>query len=86
MRIKEAVNKILYKHRDTLDDFMLVIVDRTCNSGYKYIGFKQIKHIDNYYVYIGKDNEPTTSIPIHRVVRIEKKNGEIVWNRDMGSQ
>lgn len=81
MRIKEAINRILWKYRESLDEFLLVIVDRTTSSGYRYILFSKIKDVDNNYVYLSNELQELTVIPLHRVVRIEKKNGEIIWQR-----
>lgn len=79
MRIKDVVNKILWRNKDELGEFLLVVIDRQSRSGFKYIGFENIKRVDNNYIYVGIDGE--TIIPLHRVVRIERRNGEIVWQR-----
>lgn len=81
MRIKEIINKILYKYKESLNQYMLVIIDRTYDSGIKYIRFTNIKHVDNNYLYIESEVGEEIVIPIHRVIRIEKMNGEVIWSR-----
>ncbi len=86
MRIKEAINRILWGV-ERKEDYFLVIVDRVSSSGYTYIPFSHIKHVDNNYVYVCRETCSNTSsgsetvIPMHRVIRIERRNGDIVWNR-----
>lgn len=81
MRIKDVLNMILWKYSDSLDQFLLVILDRASNSGFRYIEFTYVKRVDKNYLYIDIGSEDVVVIPLHRVVRIEKKNGEIVWER-----
>ncbi|MEM2397132.1 MAG: RNA repair domain-containing protein [Ignisphaera sp.] len=81
LRLKEVINKILYKYQNSLDDYLLVIIDRMCESNTKYIKFSHVKHVDNNYLYISSGIEEETVIPIHRVIRIEKTNGEVIWSR-----
>lgn len=80
MRIKDIINKILWKYSNLLDEYLLVVVDRVSQSGFRYIEFKNIKHVNKNYIYIADSNN-TVAIPIHRVIMIEKKNGEIIWRR-----
>ncbi|MEM1541516.1 MAG: RNA repair domain-containing protein [Ignisphaera sp.] len=81
MKIKEAINRIIWKHRDSLEEFLIVIIDRMTTTGYRYIPFSCIKNADNNYIYVSNEVNEFIAIPIHRVIRIEKKNGEIVWKR-----
>lgn len=81
MRIKEIINKILFKYKESLDQYMLVIIDRKSNSGVNYIQFTRIKHVDNNYLYIESEAGEDIVIPVHRVIRIEKNDGEIIWTR-----
>jgi len=86
MRIKEAINKILWSI-EKKEEYFLVIIDRMSSSGYTYIPFSHIRRVDNNYVYVCRDicsndlNDFETAIPIHRVVRIERRNGDVVWSR-----
>jgi len=81
MRIREAINMVLWKYRDCLNEFLLVVEDRLTGLGYRYIPFTNILRVDNRYIYIGDSNTLTNLIPIHRVLRIVKRSGEIVWER-----
>lgn len=81
MRIREAINMVLWKYRDHLDEFLLVIEDRLTGLGYRCIPFTDILRVDKRYVYIGGGNTLTNLIPIHRVLRIVKRSGEVVWER-----
>jgi uncharacterized protein (UPF0248 family) len=81
LRIKEIINKVLFKYKDSLNQYMLVIIDRKCSSRTKYLSFELIKHVDNYYIYVESEDGREVAIPIHRVIRIEKRGGEIVWSR-----
>jgi len=74
MRIKDAINKILYSDKKK-EDVVLVIRDRV--KGTAEIPFSQIERVDNYYIYL-KDSE--TVIPLHRVIQIRQK-GETLWRR-----
>ena len=74
MRIKDAINRILYSDRNK-DDIVLVIRDRI--KGSAVIPFSQIERVDKYYVYL-KNGE--TVIPLHRVIEIRDK-GVVVWKR-----
>jgi len=74
MRIKDAINRILYSDKKK-DEVFLVIIDRV--KGTAEIPFSQIERVDNYYIYL-KDGE--TVIPIHRVIEIREK-GEVLWKR-----
>jgi len=75
LRIKEAINMVLWKHHDEVDLFTLVILDRF--KGITEIPFKEIERVDNYYVYL-RDEE--TVIPVHRVLEIRKGRSR-VWRR-----
>ena len=81
MRIREAINMVLWKYRDNLEDYLLIVEDRLSGWGYRAIPFTEILRVDRAYVYIGSSEELCTQIPIHRVIRIEKRGGEIVWAR-----
>jgi len=81
MRIREAINMVLWKYRDRLDEFLLVVEDRLTGLGYRYIPFTNILRVDKRYVYIRSSDTLTNLIPIHRVLRIIKKSGEVVWER-----
>ena len=74
MRIKDAINRILYSNKKK-EDVFLVIRDRV--KGMAEIPFSQIERVDNYYIYL-KDGE--TVIPLHRVIEIREK-GETLWRR-----
>lgn len=82
MRIKDIINTIMYKYYASLNEFLLVVVDRTSESGVRYIEFTHVRRADNNYLYISSSLGDDMVIPIHRVVRIEKKTGEIVWSRN----
>lgn len=64
-----------------MKDFTIVIVDRLSPSGFKHIGFEHVKYVNNNYLYISTDHADVIAIPLHRVIRVEKKDGEIVWSR-----
>ncbi|MDT7862718.1 MAG: RNA repair domain-containing protein [Saccharolobus sp.] len=75
MRIKDAINMVLWKYKDNISEFKLIIYDRYVSIAE--IPFEQIERVDNYYIYL-KDGE--TVIPIHRVIEI--KRGEYaIWRR-----
>ncbi len=86
MKIKEAINKILWSI-EKKEEYFLIIVDRMSSFGYTYIPFSRIRRVDNNYVYICEDicsndlHSFEKAIPIHRVVRIEKNDGNIIWSR-----
>ncbi|MFP3217826.1 DUF504 domain-containing protein [Acidianus hospitalis] len=74
-RIKDAINMVLWKYKDKVSEFTLVISDRfTVNAE---IPFDKIERVDNYYIYL-TDGE--TVIPIHRVLEI-RRNGRTIWSR-----
>ena len=81
MKIRDAINMILWKYRNNLENYVLVIRDRLSSSGYKSIPFTYIKRVDRSYIYI-EINDSITIIPLHRALRIEKESGEIVWKRN----
>lgn len=74
MRIKDAINKVLYSDKKR-EDIVLVIRDRV--KGSAEIPFSQIERVDNYYIYL-KDGE--TVIPLHRAIEIREK-GKVLWRR-----
>jgi len=74
MRIKDAINRVLYSDKKK-EDVFLVIRDRV--KGVAEIPFSQIERVDNYYIYL-IDGE--TVIPIHRVIEIREK-GKTLWRR-----
>ncbi|ARM74836.1 DUF504 domain-containing protein [Acidianus manzaensis] len=74
MKIKEAINMIIWKYKDRKEDFQLVIRDRFVNE--VEIPFKDIQRVDNNYIYLYNE----TIIPLHRVLRIKKGNITI-WRR-----
>uniref|UniRef100_A0A7J3QD55 UPF0248 protein ENV02_01135 n=1 Tax=Ignisphaera aggregans TaxID=334771 RepID=A0A7J3QD55_9CREN len=83
MRIRNVINKILWKYREKLDSYYLVVIDRLNKSGLKRIPFRYVHSVDNYYVYI-ISNSDLMAIPIHRVLMIENVNGETIWSREKG--
>ncbi|WP_256445542.1 RNA repair domain-containing protein [Acidianus sp. HS-5] len=74
-RIKDAINMVLWKYRDKISEFTLVISDRFLVNAE--IPFTGIERVDNYYIYL-TDGE--TVIPIHRVLEI-RRNGKTIWRR-----
>ncbi len=85
MRIRDAINRILWKYREALENYYLVIVDRLDVSGFKRIPFKYIHSVDNHYVYVN-NGTVIIAIPIHRVVMIEDVRGEVIWSRGEDSK
>lgn len=85
MRIRDAINRILWKYREVLEDYYLVVVDRLDVSGFKRISFKYIHSVDNHYIYVS-NGANVTAIPIHRVVMIEDTRGDVIWSREEGSK
>ncbi|MCS7111804.1 MAG: RNA repair domain-containing protein [Sulfolobales archaeon] len=85
MRIRDVINRILWKYGKELENYYLVIVDRLDISGFKRIPFSHIQSVDNYYVYISSGMD-TTAIPIHRVVMIEDASGVVIWSREKSSK
>lgn len=74
MRIKEAINMVLWKYRDRKSEFNLIIRDRFVTE--VSIPFENIREVDNNYIYLIDD----TVIPLHRVLRIKRGNVTI-WSR-----
>ncbi|MCY0884170.1 MAG: RNA repair domain-containing protein [Acidianus infernus] len=74
-RIKDVINMVLWKYKDKVSEFTLVISDRFLVNAE--IPFDKIERVDNYYIYL-TDGE--TVIPIHRVLEI-RRNGKTIWSR-----
>ncbi len=74
-RIKDAINMVLWKYRNEVSEFTLVISDRFIINAE--IPFNQIERVDNYYIYL---TDGDTVIPIHRVIEIKRK-GKTIWRR-----
>ncbi|MEM3351148.1 MAG: RNA repair domain-containing protein [Saccharolobus sp.] len=79
MRIKDAINMVMWKYKDKLDDYVIVIKDRFSDSGIKEISFSSIERIDNNYIYLLEED---IVIPLHRVLMIKRKSDNaLVWKR-----
>lgn len=74
MKIKDAVNMILWKYGERKFEFTLIIRDRFLSEAT--IPFESIERVDNNYIYLTDD----TVIPLHRVLRIKRGNVTI-WSR-----
>lgn len=74
MRIKDAINMVMWKYSDRKSEFNLVIRDRFLSE--VSIPFESIVRVDNNYIYLKDD----TVIPLHRVLRIKRGN-VTVWSR-----
>lgn len=85
MRIRDVVNRILWKYSKELENYYLVVIDRLDVSGFKRIPFNHIKSVDNHYVYVSNGVD-VTAIPIHRVVMVENSSGEVIWSREKSSR
>ncbi|WP_338604416.1 RNA repair domain-containing protein [Sulfolobus tengchongensis] len=80
MRIKDAINMIIWKYPDKLHDYVVIIKDRLADKGLKEIYFNEIERVDNYYLYL-KGNEDIV-IPLHRVLMIRRKSDNAtIWKR-----
>ena len=79
MRIKDAINMVMWKYKDKLDDYVIVIKDRFSESGIEEIPFSSIERIDNNYIYLLEED---IVIPLHRVLMIKRKSDNaLVWKR-----
>ena len=75
--IREELNKILWGHRDQLDEFYIAVEDRLAPANRRLIPFTRVKRVDRHYIYLDDD----TVIPIHRVREVVKKGGGVVWKK-----
>lgn len=78
MRIKEAINMILWKYKDNIKDYEIIILDRKSPDGISSISFESLKGVDNNYLYLNDE----IVIPIHRIIMIRRKiDNSIIWSR-----
>ncbi|WP_423792614.1 RNA repair domain-containing protein [Methanocaldococcus indicus] len=74
MKLKELINKIIWHPNYNLDDYELIIIDRSKEDNKKAISLNSIKLKGNYII-IGD-----TYIPLYRILLIRnKKTGEIIY-------
>ncbi|AKA72894.1 DUF504 domain-containing protein [Saccharolobus solfataricus] len=79
MKIKDAINRVRWKYKEKIDDYVIVIKDKLTETGLKEIPFTDIYTVDNNYLYLkGED----TIIPLHRVLMIRRKSDDaLIWKR-----
>lgn len=79
--IREAINMILWGHRERLSEYSVVVVDRLAEGGLREIPFAEVMAVDGGYLYVGTGGEARAKIPLHRVVKIVARDGTVVWER-----
>lgn len=78
-KIKDIIGKAIYS-LDKKEEYVIVYVDRTEDYGTRLleISTNDVIAVSNWALTLN-DNE--TIIPIHRIVEIRKKDGEILWKK-----
>ncbi|AFK22498.1 DUF504 domain-containing protein [Pyrococcus sp. ST04] len=71
--VKEALAKIKYDPRENEEDYYIVIEHRGSYGNIKKIPVKLID-LGHGYFFVGE-----TQIPYHRIIRIVRKDGRVVW-------
>lgn len=78
MNIRDAINRVIWKEKERITEYVLIIKDRISSTGVSEIPFENIDKVDRNYIYLN-DN---TTIPIHRVLMIRRKSDhKVVWKR-----
>ncbi|ENN96746.1 hypothetical protein J422_00476 [Methanocaldococcus villosus KIN24-T80] len=73
--LKDIINKILWHPKYKREDYYLIILHRGEKDNKKIIPMDKIKLEGGYIIY----ND--TYIPLHRVLEIRKKNGELIYKK-----
>ncbi|TRM78810.1 DUF504 domain-containing protein [Sulfolobus sp. D5] len=78
MNIRDAINRVIWKEKERISEYVLIIKDRISYTGISEIPFENIDKIDRNYIYLNDD----TIIPMHRVLMIKRKTDcKVVWKR-----
>lgn len=72
--IKDLLNRIRWDEKENPEDYGIVYTDRVLQKEIK-IMFKDISRIEDEFMIINE-----TSIPLHRIVKVYKKN-KLIWER-----
>ena len=72
--IKDLLNKIKWDEKENPGDFEIVYFDRVSKKEIK-IGFKDISGVEDGFMTVNE-----ASIPLHRIIKVYKKN-KLIWER-----
>ncbi|WP_457741834.1 DUF504 domain-containing protein [Thermococcus sp.] len=73
--LKEVLAKIKYDPREDEGEYYIIIEHRGAYGNEKKIPVEMIE-LGRGYFFIGE-----TQIPYHRVIRVVRKDGKVVWKR-----
>jgi uncharacterized protein (UPF0248 family) len=71
--VKELLSKIKYDPRENEENYYIIIEHRSDRGKTKKIPVEEIE-LGHGYFFVAD-----AQIPYHRILRVEKKDGEIVW-------
>ncbi|MFA4669209.1 DUF504 domain-containing protein [Pyrococcus kukulkanii] len=71
--VKEVLAKIKYDPRENEDDYYIVIEHRGAYGNVRKIPVKLIE-LGHGYFFVGE-----TQIPYHRILKVVRKDGRVVW-------
>ena len=77
--IHELLSKIKWDKRENPEEYSVFYFDRVLDKLIK-IPYSKIKKIEGSFMVL--DNEEESSIPMHRIKRVEKSNA-VVWERKL---
>lgn len=70
--------KYLHDPRYTFGSIVVLYRDRGAPGDVSRIAGPDIRHLDAYYMEVSRDEQYTTAIPYHRILRIEYR-GRTIW-------
>ncbi|AEH24605.1 DUF504 domain-containing protein [Pyrococcus yayanosii] len=73
--VKEALAKIKYDPRENEEDYFVIIEHRGAYGDIKKIPVRVIE-LGHGYFFVGE-----TQIPYHRIIKVVRKDGRVVWER-----
>ncbi|WP_456368316.1 DUF504 domain-containing protein [Thermococcus sp.] len=73
--VKEVLAKIKYDPREREEDYYIVIEHRGAYGNVKKIPLEMIE-LGHGYFFVGE-----AQIPYHRILRVVRKDGTIVWSK-----
>ncbi|AEC52648.1 hypothetical protein PNA2_1733 [Pyrococcus sp. NA2] len=76
--VKEVLAKIKYDPRENEEDYFIIIEHRGAYGNVRKIPVKLIE-LGHGYFFIGE-----TQIPYHRILKVVRKDGKVVWETRKG--
>ncbi len=76
--IRQQINKVRFSKRS--EDYVILYIDRDLQGNQRLasLDFSRIKGVTEWAIFLDDDD---TVIPLHRIVEIRNKKGEVIWRR-----